>query len=332
MVARLADRVGRKNLPAGMVLREAAAFGGWVARRLNQAEWEVGHLWSGIALETLQRPGRRGRVLLMRGSAHIRAQEALLQAEARRAGVRIERPGEGMVRREEEEYRLSDRICVLSSFARDTFLERGVDPAKLRLLPLGADTSVFRLSSEELEARRRRILAGAPLEVLFVGNLSLQKGMWDMAQIIRGCGPDRFRFRLVGARLPESRRCLGMVAGQWRWIPPQRGAALREQYVGADLFLFPTIQDGFGLVLAQARAAALPILATVHCAGPDLVESGRTGWTFPIRTPDRFIEQLHWCDRNREALAGMVEASAETNRQRDWAEVAADFEAICRAG
>jgi glycosyltransferase involved in cell wall biosynthesis len=115
-------------------------------------------------------------------------------------------------------------------------------------------------------------------------------------------------------------------------IPHQPQSELPQWYAQSDLFMFPTIQDGFPVVLAQANASALPILTTTNCCGPELIREGETGWTLPIRQPQAFVDRLVWCDQNRSELADMVDHLYETYRPRDWSSVAEDFESICRQG
>jgi glycosyltransferase involved in cell wall biosynthesis len=98
------------------------------------------------------------------------------------------------------------------------------------------------------------------------------------------------------------------------------------------VFLFPTIEDGFAMVLAQAAAAGLPVVTTANCAGPDLLREGETGWIVPIRSPEALAERLRWCDGHRPELAMMVARIHEQFQPRDWSDVAADLEAVCQRG
>jgi glycosyltransferase involved in cell wall biosynthesis len=108
-------------------------------------------------------------------------------------------------------------------------------------------------------------------------------------------------------------------------------AQLREAYEWGDVFLFPTIEDGFAAVLTQASAAGLPILATTNCGAPDFIRDGETGWVMPIRAPQQFIDRLAWCDTHRVALAEMASRVAHQFQPRTWDDVARDLEeAIAR--
>jgi glycosyltransferase involved in cell wall biosynthesis len=305
-------------------------FGRWAERQLRRGAWDVAHIWSGVAEETFRSPHVRiGCRLLMRGSAHIDVQARLLGEEARRAGVSMERPSSWMIARERREYAASDHILVLSTFSRRSFEEAGVPAGRLSQLRLGVRVDDFRPSTDTLAARERRILAGEPLRVLYVGALSYQKGLFDVAETIRTlAGTKAFQFTLVGPVLPEARALVASLGSRARVVGKVPQAELPAFYWDADLFLYPTIQDGYAAVTAQAKAAALPILTTAHGAGLDIVSPDRDGWIVPLRDSGAIVSRLEWCAAHRPELAAMVRRVFESFRARDWSDVARDFETI----
>jgi glycosyltransferase involved in cell wall biosynthesis len=304
-------------------------FGRWAAREVAAASWDVVHCWSGVSEEILSVADRRSLTLLMRGSAHIAEQSRLLRDEETRAGVALDRPSGWMIARELREYALADHIVVLSTFSRTTFQGEGIRDDRISVLPLGVDVAAFRPSADVTEARKRRILAGEPLRVLYVGSVSYQKGLVDLAATIDALDGEPFRFVLVGRVLPEAASLVERLRARAEIVGHVAQARLPAVYADADLFVFPTIQDGFGVVLAQAKAAGLPIVTTPHGAGPDMVTPDRDGWIVPIRDGAAIVERLRWCQTNRPALAAMTTQVYDTFRPRDWTDVAADFEALC---
>jgi len=205
----------------------------------------------------------------------------------------------------------------------------GVDAGKLRLLPLGARPDHFRPVPEIVEARCKRILSGQPLCILWVGTLCFRKGMLDMLSVLRSAGHERFQFRFVGPVPKETKKLVKSLNPLAEIVSKQPQHELPRWYAEGDLFVLPTLEDGFPVVLAQANAAGLPILTTPNCCGPDMVREGQTGWVLPIRSPQAFIERLDWCHSHREELAGMVRRIYHQFQPRTWADVAADFESIC---
>lgn len=332
-----------KSFPSHLVLHKVAdragnkydalihkMFGRWGARELKKSDFDVVHCWSGVAEETLLALEGSGTMrLLMRGSAHIRSQQRLLAEEAKRTGLPVPGPFQWNIEREEREYELTDKIVVLSSFALRTFHEEGVPENKLRLLPLGTRVSRFRPEHKTIEDRCSRIRSGGPLRILYVGALSARKGLWDLGVVARRLA-GQMEFRCVGA---SERSTKSLASSLERWIDfkgkvPE--SSLPDQYSWGDVFIFPTIEDGFAAVLAQAQAAGLPILATPNCSAPDIVIPDRTGWIVPIRDPEALEERLRWCNANRERLAAMIREAAESFQVRSWDEVAADFEKMAQ--
>jgi glycosyltransferase involved in cell wall biosynthesis len=304
-------------------------FGAWASRQIARRSWHAVHCWSGVSQELLEDGTAGGAAtLLMRGSAHITVQDRLLGEEAARAGVPLDRPSPWMISRELREYALADRLVVLSSFAQATCVAEGIDPARLSVLPLGVDVGAFRASAAARAARDQRIRSGQPLRVLYTGALSFQKGLLDLVAVAEALRDEPFEFTLVGPSVPETAPLLSALGPHVRRVGKLAQAALPAVYAEADLFLFPTIQDGFGMVLTQAKAAGLPIITTTHSAGPDLVTEGRDGWVVPIRDRAALTARLRWCGAHRSAFADLAAAVDGRYRPRDWATVAADFEQI----
>jgi len=259
---------------------------------------------------------------LVRGSAHIRTQARLMDEEQLRCGQPMDHPSMWRIAREQREYEIADIVFVLSSFARQTFEAEGVPLAKIRMLLLGSELKRFSATGDDIKRRRGRILAGQPLRVVTVGSFSFQKGALDLIEIASKLN-GRMKFRMVGnieskALRVRARNCI-------EFIPRQSQFSLPSIYREADLFLFPTIQDGYPVVLAQAQAAGLPSLATPNCSAPDILRENENGWILPIRNPAAFVKKLEWCDDNREALARMVRVTHENYKPRDWEAVASDL-------
>jgi glycosyltransferase involved in cell wall biosynthesis len=320
------------HMPGDAARKEAwghEAFGRWAARALEGRRWDVIHCWSGVSEELLLSDRLdAGCRLLMRGSAHIAVQDRLLAEEEARTGLRMERPSAWMIAREEREYRLADAVVVLSTFARDTFEAEGHPTDRLRLLPLGVDVEAFRPPAHVIAARDRRIRSGAPLRVLYAGALSLRKGMWDLAAALAAIHELPLDVRLAGSPMAEAASVMARMGPRVRGLGPVPQRDLPAVYWDADVFVFPTIEDGFGVVLSQAMAAGLPVICTSHSAGPDLIHDGVDGWVVPVRSPQTLADRLTWCHTHREALCGMAAVATSTRASRDWTNVAEDFDAI----
>jgi glycosyltransferase involved in cell wall biosynthesis len=164
--------------------------------------------------------------------------------------------------------------------------------------------------------RENRIM-NKKLRVITTGNFSLQKGAIDLVEVatrMRG----RMDFFVRGSISQDAKKIYQQARSTIQFLPKIEQAKLPQDYFDADLFLFPTIQDGYAAVLAQASAAGLPILATTNCGARDFLTEGKDAWIFPIRRPDLMIQRLEWCDKNRKSLAGIAREAAVPKKGIEW--------------
>jgi glycosyltransferase involved in cell wall biosynthesis len=334
-----ADRV-RSYLPHGILSRVSyrllsarlygrlepalhAGFGRWAARQLAGEPWDAVIVFSGVAEEVFTSfQGTQTLRVLRRGSAHITTQRRILEEEEQRVGRAVERPSDWMVGREVREYALADSIHVLSGFALQSFVDAGLPADKLACLPLGVDLSRFRVAPEVLDRRRQRVESGQPLRVLSVGTFSCQKGAWDWARTVERLAGSRFEFRFVGAVAPDARHLAREIDGRAEFRRKVPQADLPAEYEWGDVFVLPTLQDGFAAVLTQALAAGLPLVTTPCCAGPDLIREGRNGWVVPVRDPEALAGRLDWLAGHRADLAAAVREVGTAEVRFDWSDSA----------
>ena len=194
-------------------------------------------------------------------AARVRIMREFLRGYPAWGGPEQERPHE--VRdAEDEEHSSAHRIVVASSFARDTLLQEGVEASRIRIIPYGVDWDRFRQTVNPRTTTR-------PFRFLFAGALTAQKGIPLLLDAWRTLAPQDAELWLAGsigvrelALIPDlpGLRLLGQV--------PKSG--LPELYAACDVLVLPSLFDGFGLVLLEALAAGLHVIATTHTGAADL--------------------------------------------------------------
>lgn len=257
---RLLSKLGAEN--QGDLLK-MHWFGHALAAKLRRDPGQLFIGWSSFSLETL-RAGLHPHRALLRDSTHYRTQMRILEAEARLHGETL--PDRSLVLdREEEEYALADTIFVLSRFARKSFIDHGIAPEKLHILPLGADTSRF--------APVARDPFALPLRLVYFGSVSLRKGIPYLLQAIDGLPASLVGLTVIGpvepCLLPLQKRF-----SQVRWLPPMDHAALAAFLPTQDVFVLPTLEDGFGQTLPQAMACGLVPITTDRCGAAESLAPG----------------------------------------------------------
>lgn len=305
-------------------------FGRWAALQLKKERWDAVFGMSGVSEEFLQEEVlRKSLSILIRASAHIISQYDILTHEEKRIGAVLDKPTPWMISREKHEYQLANIIRVICQFSRATFLDQGFDEHKIWFNASAFPTGQFKFETIQFVDRRRRILAGGKLRVLFVGALSCRKGIMDLANIVKETSGDHFEWTLVGPLFKEVLPVLDSIKDRIVLAGKIPQSKLKDFYTWADVFVFPTLEDGFPQVLAQAHLSGLPILATTHCSAPDFIQEGKTGWVFPIRHPELFAAKLRWCHKNRLELSKIldeIQAIVVSSNFRTWDAAAREAE------
>jgi glycosyltransferase involved in cell wall biosynthesis len=149
--------------------------------------------------------------------------------------------------------------------------ERG---AHVYHVPHSVDTSVF-CPKEHRQA--------GPVRILYVGRMMAHKGigqLLDMARAMSGVDVE-FWFVGKGPMVPEVQRAQESFRGVRYWGHIADEVALAEVYSQADVFVLPTQEELFGIVLIEAMACGLPVVTT-DCVGPkEIVQNGVSGFVVP---------------------------------------------------
>jgi glycosyltransferase involved in cell wall biosynthesis len=304
-------------------------FGTRVQRALTRwskrhGDFDIVHIFSGIAEETLRDRRIKGLKSLLRGSAHIVTQSDLLADEQRRIACAITLPSAWMQSRECREYALAEKIVVMSSFAKRSFIARGLPAERMLICPGAAETGDFFADARTRECRRERVRNGAKLTVLLVGTISAQKGVVDLVQVAEALAP-RMRFRFVGSIAADAGPLMARVRAVVEVHPRVPQQQLASWYADADIMFHPTIQDGFAVVLAQALMSGVPVLCSENCAASDIITEGKTGFVVAARDAAAMVERLTRLDTDRALLLTMFEALAATSYDFSWTAAARVF-------
>ncbi len=224
----------------------------------------------------------------------------------------------------------ADRVVVTSRYSAGVVRQcYGIAASKLVIVPEPIDLADWRRRFAAVPPPRKahpvvlavaRMYPRKRLEDLLEAAVLLRNRIPDARIRIVGAGPELARLRTLHAELGlgDTVQLLGEVSR----------SSLAVEYVGADCFCLPSVQEGFGLVFAEAMAAALPVVACRAAAVPEIVEDGRTGLLVSPRRPDELADALARLlndDELRKELgaAGMrkVQAFDVDSVARRWAEV-----------
>jgi glycosyltransferase involved in cell wall biosynthesis len=285
-----------------------------VVRRLTQLDRgeRVVAAYSYAALDILKFARERGwRTVLGQidpGPAEDRIVAQLYERSSNYRG-QFERPPARYWSSWREECELADRVVVNSSWSQTALIEEGVVADKIRIIPVAYEKS-------QLAAPFERAYPGAfsssrPLHVLFLGQINLRKGMEPVLEAIGMLDAEPIAFTFVGPvqfTIPNELRNHPKV----RWIGHVPRGRTEHFYREADVFLFPTFSDGFGMTQLEAQAWKLPVIASKFCG--DVVIDGQNGCVLPEVTADAIATVLRRCCAEPAWLQRMSDRSAVDKR------------------
>lgn len=257
-------------------------------------------------LETMRWLNQRGVPTVVGQIDTGRVDEDLVREENERWPDWSTLPGripEAFHQRISEEWEAASLVLVNSQWSRDALIGQGVPAEKMVVVPLAYEAGA--------QPRAPRV-PGAPLRVLWLGNVILRKGIPYLLEAARLLESTDIRFTIAGtlyiseekaANAPSNVEFLGRV-------PRAETAAL---YAQCDLFVLPTISDGFAITQLEAMAHGLPVIATPNCG--QVVTPGVDGEIVPIRDGAALAEAILKFDKDRERLHAMSQAALEKSRQ-----------------
>lgn len=268
------------------------------------------------ALETLKAARVSGRLALYElPIAHWRTLRKLLQEEKER----LPAWGDSMqglldsaakLERKDAEIEAADKVVVASTFTRDSLLH-SFKNISVDITPYGCPKPIVD------HPKQRK--AGEPLQLLYAGHLSQRKGVADLAAAVSYLEVD-WRLTIAApkpATMPMPLKDF-LQHPNITWLGKVPHQNLLAQMADAHALVFPSIAEGFGMVIVEALAAGLPVITTPNTAGPDILTEGVDGYIVPIRNGEAIADRITWLAENEDVRYAMAQGALKTAQRLSW--------------
>ena len=236
-----------------------------------------------------------------------RVEDALVAQEAEKWPEWETRPGavpQSYWNRLEEEWSCADAVLVNSEWSKAALVEQGVASEKLFTVPLAFEPQVF---CEPSLGRAR-----GPLRVLFLGQVNLRKGFPYLVEAARLLKSTAIVIDVVGPTSIASPILRGLP-DNIRFHGPVDRRAASGWYNQADVFVLPTISDGFALTQLEAMAHGVPVITTERCG--DVVDHGVDGWRLAAADASAIADLLDSPATHPETLVDMSHSAQMKSQQ-----------------
>jgi glycosyltransferase involved in cell wall biosynthesis len=219
---------------------------------------------------------------------------------------------EAYFQRREAEWAVADLVMVNSEWTRQALIKQGVPEYKLVAVPLAFEPPRPRPSTFDfrpvsvISSRPSSLDSRRTLRVLFLGQVILRKGIQYLIEAARLLNRESIHFDVVGS--------IGISKEALQSAPPNmtfHGTVSRDRteefYRSADVFVLPTLSDGFALTQLEAMAYGLPVIATPNCG--EVVSDGVDGLIVPASDANALAEAFQLLLQDPEKLQAMSEAT-----------------------
>ena len=217
--------------------------------------------------------------------------------------------------RKDQELERAESIFVASTFTArtlDTF--PGPLTPRIYTVPYGAPP---------LGPPRLPTKAQDPLRVLYVGSIGQRKGISYLFEAVDQLHVP-YTLTLLG-RPVAMPKVMEKALSRFRFIESAPHAEVLRLMREHDVLVFPSLFEGFGLVILEAMAQGTVVVATPHTAAPDLLDDGRDGFIVPIRSAEAIAQRLTQLAENRGLLANMSEAAQRKASECTWERYRAEW-------
>ena len=292
-----------------------------VSRRIEKLAGQIDiiHTWPLGARETLKTAAKMGiPTVLERPNANTRFAMEVVQQECERLGITLPADHEHAydaqkLRKEEEEYALADYLLCPSDFVVKTFLDKGYPSEKLVRHLYGFDENVYYPDDKRHDTKRG-------LTMLFVGVCAVRKGVhYALEAWLQSPACKDGTFLIAGEFLPAYADKLASMLSH----PSVRVLGHRndvpELMRKSDILILPSIEEGFGLVIAEAMGSGCVPLASEACT--EICMHMKTGLVHRVGDIASLKDQITRLHEDRALLGRLRAASLEAAREITWTAV-----------
>jgi glycosyltransferase involved in cell wall biosynthesis len=215
------------------------------------------------------------------------------------------------IKRRRDELKLADIVVANSDFTARSYVAAGVAPEKIIVVPYGAPE----VAPDPISRGNK-----GPLKVLWAGTFSIRKGAHYLLDAWRSLKLDgKAELNVFGAMMiPDA-----LVADLPQSItirPTIPRSELNAHYNCADILVFPTLADGFGMVVTEAFANGLPVITTPRAGAADFVKHRENGLVVEAASAVALADAIEWCLGNRTTLTKMRDAARTTAASWQWSD------------
>jgi len=211
-----------------------------------------------------------------------------------------------------------DTVFVNSEDYRQSWIKRGLDPAKLEILPRGLDTELFHPARRDPAFFEKFGTCNGEVRLLYVGRISREKDLDLLVTAYRRLRNEGLPIQLFVVGHGPYSEALAKSLPEAFFTGYLTGTELATAYASADIFVFPSTTDTFGNVILEAQACGVPVIVSDSGGPKELVEDGMNGLITRSRDVDDFTRAIRSLIADAALRERMGSAARKSVIDRSW--------------
>lgn len=210
-----------------------------------------------------------------------------------------------------EEINMTDYFIAASSYTKQTLIENGAPEDKIFIAPYGVDTTRYPFKNREIPST---------VNFVFVGSYTERKGIYYLLTAAKRLEDEgyNFKIRMTGRAKYNPEMINRYKLKNIEIYHSLSHSQLIELLHSSDVFVFPSLCEGFAFVIIEAMSTGLPIISTTRTAGRDIVREGIDGFTINPSSVDELYEKMKFFIMHPEQCSIMGKNSAEKAKTITW--------------
>jgi glycosyltransferase involved in cell wall biosynthesis len=211
-----------------------------------------------------------------------------------------------------------DTVFVNSEEYRQSWIKRGFDPAKLRILPRGLDTDLFHPARREPSFFEKFGAYNGEVRLLYVGRISREKDLDLLAAAYRRLRDEGLPVQLFVVGHGPYSQAFAKSLPEAIFTGYLAGDELATAYASADIFVFPSTTDTFGNVILEAQACGVPVVVSDSGGPKELVKGKSNGLITKSHDLEDFTSAIRALVTNPALRERMGKSARDSVIDRSW--------------
>ncbi|MFP5042055.1 glycosyltransferase family 4 protein [Parasediminibacterium sp. JCM 36343] len=225
--------------------------------------------------------------------------------------------------KKDKELALADVIYVASAFTAKTLEQnKAIANTKKVIVPYGfPPVNETKKALPKYDGKRA-------LKLLYVGGLTQRKGIASLFEAVEHF-KEKVTLTIVGSKASEGCKILDDYIKKHQWIPTLPHDEILKTMHNHDVLIFPSLFEGFGLVITEAMSQGTPVVTTNRTVGESFIRHNENGWLVKPGDTEDIIKVIDGLLLHPDTLGQISNQAKETAKKRTWQqygdEMAADL-------